>query len=157
MSIRETTKSILRQWAGVASVGDQQDLCIIWAAGGHGVLCEHALPGLVASIKAAFPDFDLSDLSPSDLKSPGQITTVDSLVAFIGSSPMEFTAPLAVGAGGELNLAVKEFKGPDVEEAAEKPSGRARKSGKGSKKGAKKGTRKGTKKGTKKAEKDGEK
>ncbi len=101
------------------------------------MVCDNALPGLVADLKAAFPGTDLSDLSPSDLKSPGQISTVDSLVEFIANSQVTLLETLAASIKADHVTSGKKAgkkaggKSPSSKKAAKKSSKGTKKNSKG--------------------------
>lgn len=86
-TIRQRTKRVVRVWASVPTISDDQvELCVLWTAGHEGTSCDDGLPALVTGVRDEFPNRDLSDLRPSDMKGSGKAKTVDALVGFVAGS-----------------------------------------------------------------------
>jgi hypothetical protein len=102
MSIRTTTKDVVRGWAGVPPITNTLiELCVLWASGHPGQPCGTALQPLIDNLKQAFPTKNLGGLRPSDMMGSGSIKTVESLIGFIASSPSH-TQPFALVAVSAL-------------------------------------------------------
>lgn len=88
MSIRTTTKNVVRSWASIPPINNTLiELCVLWASGNPGQPCGTALPVLIEDLKQAFPTKNLDGLRSSDLMGSGSIKTVESLIGFIANSP----------------------------------------------------------------------
>jgi hypothetical protein len=135
MSIRATTKDVVRGWAGVPPITNTLiELCVLWAGGHAGQPCGTALQPLIDNLKQAFPNKNLGGLRPSDMMGSGSIKTVESLIGFIASSPSHAQPFLLVAASALAELGLK--KQPS-KKGGKKPAKKA--AGAGSKGSAKKG------------------
>ena len=86
MGILSRTREVIRQWAGIDQIdNDQSEVCVLFAKGHPGTPCDGALQQLVDNMKGEFNGTDLSDLRPSDLKT-GKLKTVDALADFVAGA-----------------------------------------------------------------------
>jgi hypothetical protein len=131
MGILSRTREVVRQWAGLNEIDDDEiEVCVLFANGHPGTPCDGALQALIEDFKREFKGTDLSDLRPPDLKT-GKLKTVYALADFVAGSRASTLRALAADIRADQPKRAAAKKQPKRKAVTKKTDKRAKASKRG--------------------------